>query len=375
MNSSRSNSDYVLKLRNEVLQGPVELVPVHDLTLGGSPRLSGEVAEYVRTLSEAPGELPPILVHRGTMRVVDGVHRLRAAVLRGRTHIEARFFDGSEDDGHLLAVAVNVAHGMPLSMSERSAAVERILAAHPDWSDRAVAAVAGMSAKKAADIRRRLLGQEHRPTGSRIGRDGRARPVDPAHRREIAGNLLRAHPEASLREIARRAGISPATVSDVRDRMRRGESPVQAKQGRRIRLAPAAEPMGSVLADEPMGLAPAAEPMGSVLADEPMRSTLAAGRGPGAAGGPGRTPTELVGLFESLRRDPSLRLNDRGRAVLRILDACTAFARNREDIAASLPPHCRRAVAELAQGYAHTWLEFAGDLADGGTLRKAGQAA
>lgn len=341
MNAPRksSNSDYLLKLRDEVLQAPIEVVPLQDLTVGHSPRLSGENAEYTRALADTQAALPPILVHRSTMRVIDGIHRLRVASQRGQTHIQVRFFEGDDDDSHLLAIAINVAHGLPLSMEERSAAVERILGTHPHWSDRAVAAVAGLSAKKTADIRRQLLGSTT-AGDTRVGRDGRARPIDPAHGREIASSLLKNNPDASLRQIARQAGISPATVSDVRDRMRRGESPIPAKQQRHIRLAHAAERTRPA----------AAQPLS-----------------------PTTTPTELISIFESLRRDPSLRLNDTGRAILRMLDACTAFARNREDIAASLPPHCKSAMAQLAQGYAHTWQQFASELQHGDLpLEKAG---
>lgn len=38
-----------------------------------------------------------------------------------------------------------------------------------------------------------------------------------------------------------------------------------------------------------------------------------------------------------------------------MLDTWAVFARDREAIAASLPPHCRGAMAELVQGYTQTW--------------------
>ncbi len=85
-------------------QNSVELVRISSLVLTSWPRLSGEIAEHSRLLAELNDNLPPILVHRRTMRVIDGMHRVRAAQLRGRSHIAAGFFDGSERDAFVLAV-------------------------------------------------------------------------------------------------------------------------------------------------------------------------------------------------------------------------------------------------------------------------------
>lgn len=48
-------------------------------------RADGVNADHVAMLAEVPETLPPIVVHRRTMQVVDGAHRLRAAQLRGRS--------------------------------------------------------------------------------------------------------------------------------------------------------------------------------------------------------------------------------------------------------------------------------------------------
>jgi transposase-like protein len=55
-----------------------------------------------------------------------------------------------------------------------------------------------------------------RCTDVRIGRDGRARPIDPAAQRERVVHELIERPEASLRDIARTVGVSPETVRSVR---------------------------------------------------------------------------------------------------------------------------------------------------------------
>src|SRR6266536_5847535 len=108
------------------LSEKVHVVPVDNIRVAGSPRSTGEDLEHTRMLADVSARLPPIIVHRPTMRVVDGVHRLRAAQLCGRDEIEVRFFDGSEQEAFVLAVRTNVAHGMPLSLADRKAAAARI---------------------------------------------------------------------------------------------------------------------------------------------------------------------------------------------------------------------------------------------------------
>ncbi|WP_345601370.1 winged helix-turn-helix transcriptional regulator, partial [Streptomyces coacervatus] len=239
-------SEYLLALRDGLLgRAPVEWVAADALVVGFTPRSGGADEEYVRELAGSVTPWPAIWVHRPTMTVVDGVHRLRAVRLRGEDQVAVRFFDGDLQDALLLAVAANVTHGRALPLADRVAAAERIFTARPRWSDRAVAAVAGLSAKKVAQLRRACPPPTTHPAdpthpdpadpggpagvaggaepAARIGRDGRARPLSSARGRELASRLIRQDPGASLRQIARRAGISPATVADVRDRLRRGE--------------------------------------------------------------------------------------------------------------------------------------------------------
>ncbi|MEO3843690.1 MULTISPECIES: ParB/RepB/Spo0J family partition protein [unclassified Streptomyces] len=319
-------SDTLLALREAVRDLPVEKVPVASLVVTFSPRAAGVDAGYALALSEVEAELPPILVHRGRMAVIDGRHRLRAARLNGAAYIGTRFFDGSESDARLLAVAMNVAQGLPLSRGDRIASALRILTARPQWSDRSVAAVAGLSARTVAELRGRARGQAH--DAPRIGLDGRRRPFRSAQGRELAAKLLGEEPGASLRSVARRAGISPATVADVRDRLRRGDDPV---------------PLGQ--REEPAAERPAREP-----APPPV---------------PALSPGELFVIFDSLCRDPSLRMTETGRTVLRMLDACHLIARDREKITVNLPPHCREQLAELLRGYAGLWRDLAGELGAG----------
>ncbi|WP_344837355.1 ParB/RepB/Spo0J family partition protein [Actinocorallia longicatena] len=305
---------------------PVVEVEIGSLSVEGSPRSTGEDPDHVAALLGVDVTLPPILVHRATMRVIDGRHRLRAALLLGRTVIEARFFDGDEAEAFVLAVRVNVAHGLPLALADRKHAAERIVASHPHWSDRMIASVSGISAGTVAELRARSgdSGREE----SRVGRDGRVRPVTGAERRRRAGEIIRANPDYSLRQIAREAGISPETARDVKNRLLRGEDPVPARRG------------GSAVRDE--AVAPPRPPVETV--------------GPPAGRTPGRDWTAVV---ERLKADPSLRFSEKGRDLLRLLALHTATADAWDDLIDSVPVHCGPVVAYLAGDFARLWTDLA----------------
>lgn len=104
-----------------------------------SPRLSGENADHAQLLAQIEGRLPPIVVHRASMRVIDGMHRLRAARQRGDTHVDVHFFDGDAAEAFVLAVELNNAHGLPLSLADRKAAAKRIMVDQPRLSDGRIA--------------------------------------------------------------------------------------------------------------------------------------------------------------------------------------------------------------------------------------------
>ena len=127
--------------------GRTEIIRIESLAPADSPRLAGEIHEHAQRLAESECDLPPILVHRPTMRIIDGTHRVKAMAYRGRDEIEAEFYDGSLEDAFVLSVHANVRHGLPLSLADRRAAARRILNTHADWSDRAIAQLTGLSAK------------------------------------------------------------------------------------------------------------------------------------------------------------------------------------------------------------------------------------
>ncbi|WP_369192789.1 ParB N-terminal domain-containing protein [Streptomyces sp. R08] len=291
--------------------------------LSVSPRSQVVDLEHARGLAESGTETPPILVHWPTMQVIDGRHRLRAAELRGDEHIEVRFFDGSEADAFVLAVRLNVEHGLPLQRSDRMAAARRIVRSHPHWSDRRIAHASALAARTIAALRRSMDNVPVLPT--REGSDGRVRPVSAADGRSRAAELVRSGRQLSLRELAREAGISLGTARDVRQRVLSGRDAIPQRQRERQR-----------------GLS---VPSGSAQAE--TRKIV---------------PGERKQILARLARDPSLRLTDKGRTLLRMFAAHPSKPEEWQQIVDSIPRHSVDALLSLAQSCAEDWQIFARQL-------------
>lgn len=289
---------------------PVRL-EISSLVIDGSPRARGEDEAHTRVLLEAGDQLPPIVVHRETMHVIDGVHRVQAAKLRGATMIDALLFDGGPDAAFIYAVWANVTHGLPLPLADRLAAAGRIIASHPEWSDRAVAAAAGLSPSTVREVRERA-GDGSIQVQTRVGRDGRVRPLSAAEGRRRAATLISEQPQVSLRAVAAAAGISIGTARDVRRRLLDGQDPVPVKR---------------------------AAASGATGAQEQVRE-----------------PRTLLAM---LRRDPSLRYTERGRWLIRWFDSHVTHLHNRSRLLEQVPPQSAYLVAELAMSCANTWYELA----------------
>lgn len=306
---------------------PTVVLSINSLSLDDSPRQDGENDEHVRVLVESEEQLPPIVVHGQSMRVIDGTHRILAAVMRGEEEIEAKIYHGTDDEAFLLAVRMNIAHGLPLTRTDRTMAAVRIIRSHPHWSDRMIATATGLSAGTVGNVRRRSTVQNAQ-SNTRIGKDGRVRPIDSAAGRLKAAELLAKEPTASIRAIAKEAEVSPSTVQDVRQRLRAGQDPAVERQ--RVQGSPATR--------RPPDVCPA----------------------PGGLRSP--ASVDVATILAHLRGDPSLRFSDSGRSLLRWLDRCRGEMAGFNKIAEVVPDHCAGSVAKLARGYARIWTDVAAQL-------------
>jgi hypothetical protein len=324
------------------LTAAVHRVPVSALLDGPSARVGGLAEEHVQQLAEAAATspLPPILVRRPTM-VSDRAHRVRDALMLGHPDIDAVFTDGAPDcasggtEAELLAAAMraNASHGLPLTRADREAAAARMIELLPRHSDRWIASLTGLAPGTIASLRGAQGAEACGAT--RVGRDGRKRPVDIASRRRAAADAIREHPESSLRTIAQLTGISPGTVRDVRRRVLDGEDPV------------------------PLSLVPREE-KAALRAGRPARQLpgrrAASDRPPAAPAGDTRSREVLMA---SLRRDPALRLNGAGRGLLELLGTRAAGPDGLDTLMDAVPVHCAFLVSKVARRCAEAWLEAA----------------
>lgn len=309
-----TTEEHVSSLAEALGEAPIVKVALNALIPGDSPRQVQQDIGHVQVLADAGDELPPIVVHRDTMRIIDGVHRVHACRTRGQRDIAVRFFDGSGEDAFLLAVKLNVKHGMPLSLAERRAAAERIVMSHPSWSDRSIANVSGLSPKTVAAIRSRSTELVPR-SNVRIGSDGRVRPLSAVSGRLKASRMIAERPDATLRKVAAECGISIGTAHDVRRRMANGLDPV---------------PTGH--------------------------------RG-GGQGHTEATPTEVPSSsaesirtrFQRLSREPGLKYSPQGRRMLQLLRLSMIVEDERQTVLGAVPPYWMDTLAELARFCASQW--------------------
>ncbi|HET6704888.1 ParB/RepB/Spo0J family partition protein [Amycolatopsis sp.] len=314
-------------MRDQLDGCPTAVVDIESLRPADSPRSSGEDAGHTQVLAESEEPLPPIVVHGPSMKIIDGMHRVHCARVRGHRVIEAKIYNGDDKDAFVLAVRLNVTHGLPLTSADRCAAAARIVASHPRWSNRMIATMAGIAPTTVAQIRRRSVGPVP-PSDSRVGQDGRTRPVDAAAGREKAHELLIENPGASLRAIARQAGISPATVRDVRRRLEEGRGPVPDRRRRKP--------------EEIDGIPLPRSAPASVIPH-----------------------SELGAILDSLKKDPAFRFSQKGRSLLRWLDQHLAGMAAWHQIARDVPPHGQGTIAKFLHIYADAWKEFAIHVEDG----------
>jgi ParB-like chromosome segregation protein Spo0J len=318
---------------------PVENIPVAAIRNSYTPRKNKANENHVQVLAQSPLPLPPIVIHRASMRVIDGVHRLRATELRGHGTIAARLFEGNDAEAFALAVHLNVTHGLPLTLSERRDAAQRVLVSYPHWSDRSIGLIAGVSNKTVGKLRA-CTTEEISQLNPRLGRDGKVRPVSPAIGRRRAAEFLSTNPRASLREIARKAGVSVTTARDVRQRLDKGESPLPDNLTRK-----SAGTAGTVV---PTAVAVNGSAV-SALGDARDESRAGARVLPG-----GRRD-----LLQRLRNDPSVRSSERGRALLRLLSTVVVAISACNEFTDAVPTHCSGIFAEIARKNARAWQEIA----------------
>ncbi|HUY48821.1 MAG TPA: ParB N-terminal domain-containing protein [Streptosporangiaceae bacterium] len=329
---------------------PARNVAISSLAPGLYLRQGGTSAVHVQLLLGAAGssELPPVLVQEHGCRVIDGLHRLEAAKLRGDETIRARFLDCTDEEALVLAIKSNTTHGLPLCKADRVSGAKRVLDAHPDWSNRAIAGITGLSAKTIASLRDRS-GDDPRVGGKRLGRDGKRRPVTPGEGRRRAAEYISGHPDAPLRKVAQEANVSLGTVHDVSARIRRGVDP--ERNGRKVHAA-----------RQPIRSAVPAHGGAEIL-------ELAAGTSPGlplAVTGPPLsrkkqtgTPPTWAAISGKVANDPAIRYTEGGKEFVRWMALHAAHPDLWREFIDAIPVHWLSVLAPIADSLSEEWSLFA----------------
>ena len=308
--ASSSDADFIAILE----QFPEAVVPISRLAPGFHLRAAGISPARVRLLADAAGSvrLVSILVQRSGSRIIDGLHRVVAAKLRGERQIRARIVDCTDQEALLIAIRSNILHGLPLSRPDRISAAQRIRAARPDWSDQTIATITGLGAETIRSLPGQAAGQAPF-NGKRLGRDGQRRSPAALEGRRRAAGYLCANPDAPIRQVAREADVSVGTARNVRAAMPRGQGEV---------IPPTASP-----------------PTAAALRDTQAPSWPA--------------------LRGKLSSDPALRYTDDGRAFLRWLALHAMLEEEWLEFIDVIPLHWMRDVSQLADDMSRQWRQFA----------------
>jgi ParB-like chromosome segregation protein Spo0J len=304
---------------------PTVILSINSLLLDMPARQGGENPEHTRVLAESEERLPPIVVHGSSMRVIDGIHRVRAAIMLGKKEIPGKIYHGTRDDAFVLAVRMNTVHGLPLTRSDRTAATVRILQSHPDWSDRKIATAVGLSAGTVAKVRQRSTAQNMQST--RLGKDGRVRPVNHTASREKVAALLADSPTSPIRTIAQQAGVSPSTVHQVRQRLRASQPP-----------SPGHDTVAQ-LPETPQQI------------DSYPSPTSAYGRAL-------TTRVDIAAILDELKKDSSL-AEEISQSLVRYLARYRVEIPGIIEIIKRVPPRHAGMVAQIAREYARVWTRIA----------------
>ncbi|WAX76340.1 ParB/RepB/Spo0J family partition protein [Streptomyces sp. KMM 9044] len=296
--------DHSTELSDSIIRIPIDM-----LRNAESPRLAGIDQGHVRTLAACADKLPPIIVHRSTMKVIDGMHRLHVARLNDQETVEVRYFEGSEREAFLLAVELNMKHGLALTLSDRKKSAMKILEGFPEWSDRAIAVKTGLSGKTVGALRRKFAGQIAQAP-LRVGRDGRVRPLNSHKGRRKTIGIPPEESDVLLRETTKPASMSVPTARDTQKRLVRDDSPLQGAKAHTRAPQAGLYPMGSLV--------------------------------------------DPVAQLESLKRDPALKYSNDGREMIRWLEA-RIIRRTDPGLVLQAPAHQARKIAALARACAAQW--------------------
>jgi hypothetical protein len=179
------------------------------------------VQDYAETMLSGWGSFPPIEAFKlgGRLHVVDGFHRVKAAIRAKVAKVPVNIRQGTADDALLFCVRANSTHGLRRTNEDKRRAVVMLLK-HPIYGQHGkgkIAELAGVSKPMVIDIVRQLQGE---PTSverrkSRVGSGVESTPnTTDADRRGVESTLPPKLPQSirNMVESMRHAGASAEIV-------------------------------------------------------------------------------------------------------------------------------------------------------------------
>ena len=120
----------------------MDTINVNELVLDNTlnPRLKGTNSEIVEYYAEIFDDViwPPILVHRESLKLIDGFHRVAAAKKVGKYNFFVQYLENiAEEELFAYAVKANLGHGANLSKEERYKAIHKLQRA--GWTNEKIA--------------------------------------------------------------------------------------------------------------------------------------------------------------------------------------------------------------------------------------------
>jgi hypothetical protein len=176
-------------------------------------------------------------------------------------------------------------------------------------------------------------------------------------RKAAAARLLGMYPDSSDRMVAATTGLSHHTVAAIRRHLSTGQiAQFKKRLGRDGKTRPATSHKG-----------PGAEQTdGPSCTVHDVRARLRQGVNPSVsttrAAGLGYSLARGQTALERLRNNPSVRSNDDGKALLRLLSNSLKFASAAQAVTRRTPEHCLNAVAEFAAALSDAWNRVAQEL-------------
>lgn len=328
-----------------------EVVELNPLLVDAGPRVrvDGLNLDHVAALRETLDDLPPVTVVAAgdRWRVVDGNHRREAAALAGRP-LRAVVVEMSKADAEDFAWRANGQHGLPYSLADRRRRVRSLLNTRPDWSDRQIAADAGVTHKVVGALR--PTGPGGQLDGKRQGADGKSRPGSKAEeqaQRDRISALLAEHPDWSLHRVAREVGASAMTVASVRTQIK--SSPAVGVGDPPVETGPPPSP------GEDRSEVDGDGSTGRHLASVPDRANET----------PELTVGDVLNWYPSPGQwasDPSFRVSSAAQDFARLMDRRMFRDAEAEDIAGCCPVDRRRNAAIAARQMVAAWAALAVEL-------------